>query len=423
MIPVIYKFLFDGPFEQGLLYLLALGLVAYGAHSGWRSASGPAHKKTGEPTPPTREQRLYRALGFGAVGAVVAALGLHYALPAGAFLGGKGEGLPIHAYGILLATGFIGAVNVSAALAFREWRGEEGHKKREQVMDLAFWVLAAGIGGSRVLFILVNWQDYARQPGKIFSLEGGFVFYGGLLGAMGAAYVFSRLRGIDFLRLGDIGLPAVSLGQCLGRLGCFSAGCCWGDVASAKVAWAVNFPGLGLVRNLFGQPGPTASLAFDSMARDQRFVVVSTGEVLSQPVAGAVRISEWVAQHGHTLPLHPTQLYESVGQLAMFVGLLALRRYRRFHGQILAVWLMGYALLRTSVELFRGDVERGTLNGLLRSLGLEALATAVPLEAWYNVSTSQFISLCMFALGATVLYRHGKVLFSRPEAALAAPAR
>jgi phosphatidylglycerol:prolipoprotein diacylglycerol transferase len=129
-------------------------------------------------------------------------------------------------------------------------------------------------------------------------------------------------------------------------------------------------------------------------------------------VPGAVRISDWVGQHGTTLPIHPTQLYESVGQFCLFVLFLFLRRYRRFRGQITGMWLMAYAVLRTSVELFRGDLERGTLHGLLQDLVSPSAADAVPMEAWYNISTSQFISLCIFTAGAIVLYRGSRHLFA-----------
>jgi phosphatidylglycerol---prolipoprotein diacylglyceryl transferase len=422
MIPVLYKFEFTTPLAFGVLYVLALALVAYAVFSGWRGAHGPIDPKSGEHRAATQSQRIQRAAIFGAIGAALARLGLYFALPASAFLGARGEGVPIHAYGILLATGFISAVMVGSVLAQREWRGEEGHRKREQLMDLAFWVLAAGIVGSRVLFILVNWKQYAANPSEIFSLAGGLVFYGGLVGAMIAAFVFARAHRIDFLRLGDLAIPTVSLGQAFGRLGCFSAGCCWGDVAHQGFLFGVHFPGAGLVRNLFGQLSHTASLAAQSQAVDSRWVVPATGEIFHHKVEGAVRISEWVAQHGHTLPVHPTQLYESIGQLAIFFGLLAMRRYRRFHGQILGMWLMAYAVLRTSVELFRGDLERGTLHGLLEALGLTGLAERVPLEAWYNVSTSQFISLCMFALGAAIVYRKGREVLARSGGLGAAPA-
>jgi phosphatidylglycerol---prolipoprotein diacylglyceryl transferase len=411
MLPVLVHFTFDSFGMQLALYALALLLVASIAYNGWKGAEGPA---------PTSGQRLGRALGYGAVAVVLAGFGLRYALPASAIPGGRGEGIPVHTYGVMMATGFLTAVTVASRLARDEWRrltwvpdaqgggawvDTEGPRKREAVLDLAFYVLVGGLVGSRMLFVLVNWKDYARDWTQAFSLGGGLVFYGGLIGAALAAYVFARQNGMDFLRLADLALPTVSLGQCFGRLGCFSAGCCWGDVCESGRRFVAHFPGGRLAQDLFGRLSGSASLAYQSQAQDGRYVVEATGEILHHAAPGAVRISDWVAQHGTTLPVYPTQLYESVGQLVLFAVLLYARRARRFHGQIFCLWLMCYAVLRTTVELFRGDTERGTLHGLLESLGASRLAEAVPLEAWFNVSTSQFISLCMFTFGATLLYR------------------
>jgi len=418
MLPVLYKLDPNTPLKQALVYLLALAIVIYATWMGWRGAHGPLNPKTGEFNPPHRKDQINRGLLGAAIGLAVALFGLHYVLPASAFLGKQGEGIPIHTYGLLLAGGFVAAVSLSARLAEREWPGEEGERKREQVLDLSFWVLVSALVGSRVLFIIVNWKDYAADPKKIFSLGGGLVFYGGLIGAISASLIYARRNGIDFLRLADVAMPTISLGQSIGRLGCFAAGCCWGDIAPAKFRLGVHFPGVESAKSLFGQITGTPSSAYATQATDPRWVVESTGEVLHRAAPGAVRISDWVAQHGHSLPVHPTQLYESIGQLCLFIGLVIARRYRRFHGEIFAIWLICYALLRTTVELFRGDLERGTLNGLLSSLGLTSLAEKVPLEAWYNISTSQFISLCMFALGATILYRRGReVFFQHPHAA------
>ncbi|AGC41743.1 prolipoprotein diacylglyceryl transferase [Myxococcus stipitatus DSM 14675] len=418
MLPVLFRFTFTSLWAQLLLYAVAVGTVGYIVFNGWRGAQGELDGKTRVRAPVNTTDRVLRAAGFGVAGAVLAWFGLKYALPAEAFPGGKGEGIPLHTYGVLLAGGFMTALTVAGRLAQDEWRqlkqvdGQwvdvEGPKKREQVMDMAFWLLVGGIGGSRLLFVLVNWRDYARDWTQVLSLGGGLVFYGGLIGAAVAAWFFARAHGMDFLRLADVCIPTVSLGQCLGRLGCFSAGCCWGDVAPASSATAVHFPGAGLAQDLLGQVGSASSLAYSSQVQDTRFVVESTGQVLHQAVPEAVRISDWVLQHGHTLGVYPTQLFESLGQLGLFVGLLYARRFRRFHGQIFALWLMAYAVLRSTVELFRGDVERGTLHGLLESMGAQGLAEVVPLEAWYNISTSQFISLCMFAFGATLLYRKGR---------------
>ena len=414
MIPILYKLDPNTPIKQAIVYLLAVLVVAYAAFAGWRGTQGVPNPKTRAVEPPTVQQRLGRAAIFGAVGIALALLGLYFVLPASAFLGRKGEGIPIHTYGLLLAAGFVSAVSLSARLAEREWPGEEGTRKRDEVLDLSFWVLVSAIVGSRLLFIIVNWKDYAADWTKVFDLGGGLVFSGGLIGALIASILFARQRKIEFSRLADIAVPTIALGQAIGRLGCFSAGCCWGKPTAKGFNLAVHFPGAQEAKNLFGQPSATAALAYQSQSEDTRWIVESSGQIYHHAVPGAVKISDWVAQHGHTLAIHPTQLYESAGAFAIFLFLLVMRKYRRFHGQILGMWLMLYAVLRTTVELFRGDIERGTLNGLLEDLGLTTLAQKVPLEAWYNVSVSQFISLCMFTLGLAILYRRARQVLFHP---------
>jgi phosphatidylglycerol:prolipoprotein diacylglycerol transferase len=286
-----------------------------------------------------------------------------------------------------------------------EWLGEEGKKRKRQIVDLMFHVFIGAIVGARVLYILVNFGQYAKSPLSIFSLQGGMVFYGGLMGASIAAFFFTRRHGIPFLRLADIGMPAVSLGQCLGRLGCFAASCCHGRIAGENSAWGVHFPGSQL-KDLAGNESPVLSQAFLTHARDTRWVEVATGKISDTFEPGMVRISTWVSQNDLSMAVYPVQLYEAAGQLALFLLLLFMRSMRKFHGQIFGMWLIGYALLRSTVELFRGDLERGTLHHFLHWLGMPELAAQVPLQAFYNVSTSQAISLGMAALGAWVL-AHG----------------
>lgn len=412
MLPVLYRFVFSSDFSRIMLYLAALGLVVYAARNGWNTAAGP-EGKDGKPTEPTKDDRRNRAIMFGAAGLGLAALGMYYALPKVPLTNivGKNEGIPLHTYGIMIGLGFITAVTVASWMAVREWPGATGLLRRDQLFDLAFYVFIGGIVGSRVLFVMVNWKDYAANPLSMFSLGGGLVFYGGLIGATIASIWYARNNGIEFMRLADLAIPTVSLGQAFGRLGCFSAGCCWGDVTThAKAPFAVEFPGPG-AQNIFGQVGGTPSLAYSSMAEDSRWVIESTGEVFTQHVDGAVRISQWAVEHGHTLPVHPTQLYESLGQIILFAVLMTARRWRRFHGQIFAMWLMCYAVLRTSVELFRGDLERGTIHGLIPS---------IPLGAWYNISTSQFISIAMFSFGAYLLVKNLRDLKAQPKVDLTA---
>jgi phosphatidylglycerol---prolipoprotein diacylglyceryl transferase len=490
MLPVLFHFLFDGDASKVVLYLLALALVAYAARTGWETADG-GKDAAGKLLPPSLDARRNGAIFYGVVGALAAAVGMAFASPNVPFVSefvskffkkGLGEGIPLPAYGVLVGAGFLCGVTVAGWLAKREWPGEKGVKQSQMIYDWAFYVFLAGIGGSRILFVLVNRSEYLADPArkaegtavlfdiaallaltigitfreKLFSdvafrekllkngltyfiyvfiggrlfmnfiaggkglggigdmLGGGLVFYGGLIGSILVSLWYCEVHGIQFLRLADLAIPAVSLGQALGRLGCFSAGCCWGDVTTkARAPFAVEFPGPAMVKTLLGNTGPSSSLAYSSQSdfsRETRYVVESTGEVFAQAHEGAVRIAEWATSHGHSLPVHPTQLYESFGQTVLFALLLTMRRFRRFHGHVFGTWLMCYAVLRSSVELFRGDLERGTLHGLLKDKGFTDLAEKISTQAWYNLSTSQFISLCLFALGAWILFKNFRSL-------------
>jgi phosphatidylglycerol:prolipoprotein diacylglycerol transferase len=124
-----------------------------------------------------------------------------------------------------------------------------------------------------------------------------------------------------------------------------------------------------------------------------------TGAVLTQVPAGAIEIATEVQKLAHTLPVYPTQLMESVGETLIFLLLVMVRRSKSFHGQVLATWLMLYSVLRTSVEMLRGDEERGRIFGWLHS---------VPRSAWYNISTSQFVSVAIFTAGVVLWARYGR---------------
>ena len=223
MLPTLIEIRFDTPFAQAVAYVLAVLLLGYGIWAGWRNAPGSLDKK-GKELPPTREQRATRAAIYGVLFAIVLLFGLYYALPAMAFLGAKGEGLPIHTYGLMIIAGFAAAIMVSTRLAEREWGGAEGVRRRNDAADLAVWVVLGGLIGSKILFIIVTPKDFIEalaslNPARILaSLGGGFVFYGGFIGAAGAVWWFCRQRKIPFLRLADVIAPTVALGQAFGRL-------------------------------------------------------------------------------------------------------------------------------------------------------------------------------------------------------------
>jgi phosphatidylglycerol:prolipoprotein diacylglycerol transferase len=218
-----------------------------------------------------------------------------------------GRNLAVHSYGFFIAVGFVAGV----WLSMREARkiGDDP----ERILDASFWLLVAGLLGSRVVFILVNWEDYLRDPLAIVRVwEGGLVWYGGFLGAVLAAIYYVRRYRMSYWRMADIIIPSVPLGHAFGRLGCFSAGCCWGRECAADFSLGVRFTHV------------------DSLAP-------------------------------RNVPIHPVQLYEAFGETLIFFALVLTRSRKRFDGQVMLMHMTLYPILRSIVEVYRGDKERGFL--------------------------------------------------------------
>jgi phosphatidylglycerol:prolipoprotein diacylglycerol transferase len=160
------------------------------------------------------------------------------------------------------------------------------------------------MAGGKLFYIVFHGSDFLagwRATGW-WSLREGFVFYGGFLGATLAGWLYCRAQRLSFGRVADACAPALALGHAFGRLGCFANGCCYGKVCD--LPWAVRFP------------------------------------------AGHV---------AHGIAVHPVQLYEAAGNLAIFTGLMLVARRRRFPGQVWWGYVFAYAALRFAVEFFRGD--------------------------------------------------------------------
>ncbi|MBI4445144.1 MAG: prolipoprotein diacylglyceryl transferase [Acidobacteria bacterium] len=233
--------------------------------------------------------------------------------------------LTLHTYGLMLAVAYLAAITLTARLASREG------VPRNQIWDLGFVVIISAIFGSKLLMLVADWEEYSRRPSLLLSMEfwqAAGVFYGGLLGAVlaSALYLWKK-PGLPFWKVADAAAPAIALGQSIGRLGCFSAGCCYGR--PADLPWSLVF---------------SSQYAHDSVG-------VPLG-----------------------IPLHPTQLYESVLALMIFVLLLFLYPRKQFPGQIFITYLICYSIIRFILEFFRGDPDRGfVLGGLLSTSQLISL--------------------------------------------------
>ena len=128
-------------------------------------------------------------------------------------------------YGFMAALGMISGLTVIFRLA--RFRGLDP----DQMWNLGGLAAFSGIIGAKLLLILVNWRDYAGDPGRIFSvatLQSGGIFSGGLLLAIACCWWYMRREKIPFLSASDVFAPGIALGHAFGRIGCLSAGCCYG---------------------------------------------------------------------------------------------------------------------------------------------------------------------------------------------------
>lgn len=242
----------------------------------------------------------------------------------------------LHTYGVLVALGFLAALWMAGRLARRD------HLNHESVTNLGIYCALAALAGAKVMMFVVDLPYYFSHPGEIFTwatLQAGGVFYGGLIAALGVSWWYLRRSKLPVLRTGDVFAPAIALGHGIGRLGCFSAGCCWG--VECHLPWAVTFTN-PVAQDLVGVP-------------------------LNRP-------------------LHPTQLYESAAEFLIFAILYRLIGKPHRAGAVISLYLMLYSTARFVVEFFRYHEQGNLWGGPLDtsqwiSLGLFALGAAYFINA------------------------------------------
>jgi phosphatidylglycerol:prolipoprotein diacylglycerol transferase len=284
-------------------------------------------------------------------------------------------GEPIPAYFVMLMLGYTAATIVAARMAKRQ------HLDHDVIIDLALLSLIAGVFGARILHVfadgyfwdyvhlctdpdLVIWRavtsaQECKQLGGRWEgaatachaitrdcfawaefWNGGLAYYGGLILASVTGIVFLRRERFPIGKGVDIVGAVLPIGLFFGRLGCFLGGCCFGLPTESPLGLA--FP-----------PGSPAS-----------YEQAEAGLLSDKGLA--------------SLPVHPTQLYESLGCLAIAAWLLLVTHPRkRFDGQVMLFFLIDYAALRFLLEYLRAD-DRGIFFGLSTSqwIGLASVLLA-----------------------------------------------
>lgn len=246
--------------------------------------------------------------------------------------------LPIYSYGVLLGLSLVVGWYLTLKLCERDGMD------RETMGRCYVWTAVSAVIGARLLYVFTNLERFDSFLDVFKVNQGGLVAYGGFLGGFVGAAIFCRWKGIRLLAWADCAVPSLCTGLMITRIGCLLYGCDFGKPYDG--AWAIRFPA--------GAP-----------AFNQQRVEGLLGPDATQ-----------------SLPVHPTQLYESLNGLILFAVVMLVRRYRTFSGQMFVAFTMGYAVLRYYVEALRADEQRGSVGPL---------------------STSQFIGVTTFLAGAALL--------------------
>ena len=216
----------------------------------------------------------------------------------------------VYGYGLMIAIGMILAV----------WLGMRRCPARgldkDQMFNLGFSGILAGVVGAKLLFYIVELPSVIEDPSMLLDFTNGFVVYGGIFTGILIPYIYCRVKKLPFLQYLDTAIPSIPLAQGFGRIGCFLAGCCYG-------------------------------LPTDS-------------------VIGVVFPAESMAPSG--IALIPTQLISSVGDFAIAAFLLWYTRKgaKREPGMAAGWYMILYGVGRFVIEFFRGD-HRGTVGFLSTS--------------------------------------------------------
>lgn len=232
--------------------------------------------------------------------------------------------ITIYSYGFFIACGAIAGFIYTAYHAKKQF-----DTKMETVQMLIILIIIAAVIGGKFFMIFEDPQAYLSQPTLLLkNFSTGFVFYGSLLFAIPTMLLFFRKHKLPTLAMLDIMAGTACVVHAFGRVGCFMAGCCYGT------------PHDGWLSVSFSDPN-------------------------------------CVAEPLHT-PLHPTQLYSSIAIFTILAIIIFVSRRKQFDGQLFMLYLMLYAIARSILEIFRGDLARGFLIDDV-------------------LSNSQFISILVFS--------------------------
>lgn len=213
--------------------------------------------------------------------------------------------IKIRWYGILIATGIVLAYFIGQREAVKRGLPENF------LADLLIWAIPISIICARIYYVVMKWEFYGANPGKIIQIwNGGIAIHGALIGAVITAYIFCRKRGVSFLKVADIAAPSILVGQIIGR---------WGNFMNQEA---------------FGGP-------------------------VSRDFLENLMLPNWIIEQMYIEELgtyvHPTFLYESLWNVVGLIILLSLRKVNLHRGEIFFSYMIWYSIGRFFIEGMRTD--------------------------------------------------------------------
>lgn len=246
-------------------------------------------------------------------------------------------GFQIAFYGVIIGVGVLCGVLLAAYMAGLE------EMDPDVIWDFAIYAIIFSIIGARLYYVVFRWDVYRDHLLEVFNLRnGGLAIYGGVIAAFLTLFVYTRVKKQSFLRMVDVCVPGLILGQAIGR---------WGNFMNREVfgGYTDNFVAMRL---------PVEAVR----SRD------ITESVASHIAAGA-----------NYIQVHPTFLYESLWNLLVLALMLVYRRHKKFQGEIWLLYLGGYGLGRFWIEGIRTDqlYLTGTTIPVSQLLAIICVAVAV----------------------------------------------
>ncbi|MCQ2410011.1 MAG: prolipoprotein diacylglyceryl transferase [Elusimicrobiaceae bacterium] len=243
-------------------------------------------------------------------------------------------------YGVMTALGY------GAASYYLLRRLNKIKLDKDTFWNLIFITFVAALAGAKLLFMLVSWPQLDGSFVQklwyfVRDFRYGFVFYGGMIAAVAALVIYMKNKHLPLLSTSDFMIVALPLGHALGRVGCFLAGCCHGKPTT--MPWGVTF---------------------------------------TDP-------HSLVDTHLLGVPVHPTQLYEAVGNLLIFFLLHKLYNRPHKNGSILLAYVACYSTMRFVVQFFRGDFRGGYWWGLSPAQCMALLIAAAACVGWWLMAKKE----------------------------------